>query len=65
MVLYFLGDNFRSCDAFALVRVQMGDELEGGEAAEGRKKKGTRTDVIIAMSNDEDSRGFNGYTDSL
>jgi hypothetical protein len=42
----------------------MGDGLEGGEAAEEREGKGTRrTDVVIGMSNDEDSRGCNGYTD--
>lgn len=65
-MLYFLGVSFRSCDVFALGRVQMGNGLEGGEAAEGREKKGTkrRTEVVIGMSNDEDLSGFNGYTDS-
>ena len=64
-MLYFLGVNFRSCDILALGRVQMGDGLEGGEAAEGREEKGTgRTEVVIGMSNDEGSRGFNAYTDS-
>ena len=58
-MLYFLGVSFRSCNVFALGRVQMGDGLEGGEAAEGREEKGTkrRTEVVIRISNNEDLRG--------